>query len=71
MKVEKGGLSGSRVMDPNDDKKEIGKITIASFSQLVDTAEKRLFRLRDTLKGRYDDTPGMDLFKRMQGELGI
>lgn len=71
VKVEKGGLSGSRVMDPNDDKKEIGKITIASFSQLVDTAEQRLFRLRDTLKDRYDDIPGMDLFKRTQGELGI
>jgi hypothetical protein len=71
MKVEKGGLSGSRVMDPNDDKKEIGKITIASFSQLVDTAEQRLFRLRDALKDRYDDISGMDLFKRTQGELGI
>jgi len=71
MKVEKGGISGSKVMDPNDDKKEIGRITIASFSQLVDTAEQRLFRLRDTLKDRYDDVPGMDLFKRMQSELGI
>ena len=71
MKVEKGGLSGSRVTDPNDDKKEIGKITITSFSQLVDTAEQRLFRLRDTLKDRYDDIPGMDLFNRTQGELGI
>lgn len=71
VKVEKGGLSGSRVMDPNDDKKEIGKITIASFSQLVDTAEQRLFRLRDTLKDRYDDIPGMDLFKRTQGELSL
>ena len=71
MKVEKGGLSGSRVMDPNDDKKEIGKITITSFAQLVDTAEQRLFRLRDALKDRYDDISGMDLFKRTQGELGI
>jgi hypothetical protein len=71
MKVEKGGLSGSRVMDPNDDKKEIGKITIVSFSQLIDTAEQRLFRLRDALKDRYDDISGMDLFKRTQGELGI
>ena len=58
-------------MDPNDDKKEIGKITIASFAQLVDTAEQLLFRLRDSLKDRYDDIPGMDLFKRTQGEFGI
>jgi len=55
MKVEKGGISGSKVTDPNDNNKEIGKITITSFSQLVDTAEKRLFRLRDSLKERYDD----------------
>lgn len=71
MKVEKGGLSGSRVTDPKYDKKEIGKITIASFSQIVDTAEQRLFRLRDALKDRYDDIPGMDLFKRTQGDLGL
>jgi len=64
MKVEKGGLSGSKVMDSNDDKKEIGKITVATFSQLVDTAERRLFRLRETLNDRYDDVPGMDLFRR-------
>lgn len=64
MKVERGGLSGSRVMDSNDDKKEIGKITIATFSQLVDTAEQRLFRLRKTLSERYDDIPGLDLFQR-------
>jgi hypothetical protein len=64
MKIEKGGLSGSRVMDSNDDKKEIGKITIATFSQLVDTAEHRLFRLRETLSDRYDDIPGMYLFQK-------
>lgn len=46
MKVEKGGLSGSRVTDPNDDKKEIGKISIVSFAQLVDTAEKRSQEIR-------------------------
>lgn len=64
MRVERGGLSGSRVMDSNDDKKEIGKITVATFSQLVDTAEQRLFRLSKTLSERYDDIPGMDLFRR-------
>ncbi len=59
MKIERGGLSGSKVLDPNDSKKEIGKITITSFAQLVDTAEQRLFRLRASLNGRYDDIPGM------------
>lgn len=71
MRVEKGGLSGLTATDPNDGKKEIGKITVASFAQIVDTAEQRLFRLRDTLKDRYDDIPGMDLFKRTQVDLGI
>ncbi len=71
MKVEKGGLSGSRVTDPNDDKKEIGRITITTFSQLVDTAEQRLFRLREALRDRYDDVPALDLSRRIQGELSI
>jgi len=64
MNVEKTGLSAARVMDANDDKREIGRINIATFSQLVDTAEQRLFRLRDALKDRYDDVPGMNLFRR-------
>jgi hypothetical protein len=64
MKIEKGGLSGSRVMDSNDDKKEIGKITVTTYSQLVDTAEQRLFKLRKTLDERYDDIPGIDLYRR-------
>lgn len=71
MKVEKGGLSGSKVMDPTNDRKEIGRIAIASFAQLVDTAEQRLFRLRDRLRERYDDIPGMELFNHTQDELGI
>jgi Histidine kinase-, DNA gyrase B-, and HSP90-like ATPase len=71
MSIEKGGLSGNKIMDQNDRNWERGKIVITSFSQLVDTAEKRLFRLRDSLKDRYDDIPGMDLFQRTQGELNI
>jgi hypothetical protein len=71
MKVEKGGLSGSRVTEPNDDKKDIGRITITTFSQLVDTAEQRLFRLREALKDRYDDVPGLDLSRRIQGDLYV
>lgn len=68
MKVEKGGLSGSKVLDPSDDKREIGKIVISTFAQLVDTAEKRLFLLREVLRERYDDVPGMDLFERSTQE---
>jgi hypothetical protein len=71
MKVEKGGLSGSKVFDPNNSNKEIGRVSIVSFAQLVDTAEKRLFHLRDVLKDRYDDIPGMDLFAKTQMNLNI
>ncbi|MFD2871970.1 ATP-binding protein [Mucilaginibacter ximonensis] len=48
----------------NDNNVELGKIRITTFSQLVDTAEKRLFGLRQKLNERYDDIPGMDLFNQ-------
>jgi hypothetical protein len=45
---------------------EAGKVFVSTFSQLVDTAEKRLFRLRQKLASMYDDVPGMDLYKQAQ-----
>jgi len=45
----------------NENNVELGKVRITTFSQLVDTAEKRLFGLRQKLNERYDDVPGMDL----------
>lgn len=48
----------------NDNNVELGKIRITTFSQLVDTAEKRLFGLRKKLSDRYDDMPGMDLYRQ-------
>ena len=41
-----------------------GKIFVATFSQLVDTAEKRLFGLRQKLASMYDDVPGMELYNQ-------
>jgi len=41
-----------------------GRVHTCTFSQLVDTAEKRLFGLREKLRERYDDIPGMTLFNR-------
>ena len=38
---------------------ERGRISICTFDQLVATAEKRLFGLRNKLSERYDDIPGM------------
>jgi len=45
---------------------EVGKVFVSTFSQLVDTAEKRLFGLRRKLTSMYDDVPGMDLYKQVQ-----
>jgi len=39
-----------------------GKVTAVTFSQLVDTAEKRMFGLRQKLCSMYDDIPGIDLY---------
>jgi hypothetical protein len=41
-----------------------GRIFVADFSQLVDTAEKRMFGLRDKLSSMYDDIPGMELYRQ-------
>lgn len=43
---------------------EVGKVRVCLFSQIVDTAEKRLFGLRKRLNERYDDVPGMELYKQ-------
>lgn len=55
----------------NDNSVEMGKIRITTFGQLVDTAEKRLFGLRQKLSDRYDDVPGMDLFRQQAKQLKV
>lgn len=50
--------------------KENGKVQICLFSQIVDSAEARLFNLRKRLNERYDDIPGMELYQR-QAKLAI
>ena len=42
-----------------------GIIRPVTFSQLVDTANRRLFKLRETLRCRYEDVPGIDLAQRV------
>jgi hypothetical protein len=39
----------------NSNNVEMGKIRVSTFAQLVDTAEKRLFGLREKLNDRYED----------------
>jgi hypothetical protein len=55
----------------NNNSVEMGKIRITTFVQLVDTAEKRLFGLRQKLSDRYDDIPGMELFRQQAEQLNI
>jgi hypothetical protein len=43
---------------------EAGKVFVSTFSQLVDTAERRLFGLRKKLASMYDDVPGMELYNQ-------
>jgi hypothetical protein len=43
---------------------EQGKIRVTTYGQLVDTAQKRLFGLRQKLADRYEEVPGMELFQR-------
>lgn len=55
----------------NENKVEMGKVRITTFGQLVDTAERRLFGLRQKLSERYDDIPGMELFKQQATQLKV
>lgn len=43
---------------------EAGKVFVSTFSQIVDTAERRLFGLRQKLASMYDDVPGMELYNQ-------
>lgn len=49
-----------------NDEKEVGKVQICLFSQIVDSAEKRLFDLRKHLNERYADVPGIELAGRQE-----
>lgn len=48
---------------PNDNG-PAARIFVTTFSQLVDTAEKRMFGLRDKLSSIYEDVPGMELYRQ-------
>lgn len=54
----------------NEHKVEIGKVQICLFSQIVDSAERRLFNLRSRLNERYSNVPGMELYHK-QSKLAI
>ncbi len=55
----------------NENSVEMGKIRVTLFSQLVDTANRRLFQLRKKLGGKYDDVLGMDLFATQEAQVKL
>ena len=54
----------ANVTTVKDDEVVLGTLYTTTYSQLVDTAEKRMFGLRKLLADRYDDVPGMDLYNQ-------
>ena len=49
-------------------KPEFGHVEACTFDQLIHTAERRLFRLRDKLKSRYENIPTLDLVNQVLAE---
>ncbi len=43
-----------------------GILYVTTYDQLVDTAERRMFGLRQKIASRYDDIPGMDLYAQFK-----
>lgn len=45
-----------------------GTVIPVTFSQLIRTADQRLFKLRDRISDRYKNIPGMELVKKILGQ---
>ncbi|MDD4126526.1 MAG: ATP-binding protein [Methanomicrobium sp.] len=45
----------------NSNNVKVGTVTVTTYSQLIDTASKRLFKLREYLEERYEDISGQEL----------
>lgn len=57
-------LRQSRSMKIENDNGPAARIFVTTFSQLVDTAEKRMFGLRNKLSSMYEEVPGMELYRQ-------
>lgn len=44
----------------------LGTLYVTTYSQLVDTAQRRMFGLRNVLAERYEDVSGMDLYNEVK-----
>lgn len=49
----------------NSNDVKVGTVTVTTYSQLIDTATKRLFKLREYLEERYEDISGQELAVRI------
>jgi hypothetical protein len=47
---------------------EFGRVEACTFDQIIRTAERRLFRLRDNLKSHYEDIPTLELVRQVLAE---
>ena len=64
-----GDSCDSNVSDSMIVKGNKGVLYTTTYSQLVDTAERRMFGLRKILTKRYEDVPGMELYSQIQTTL--
>ena len=53
--------------DSEDDKNVIGTVRATTYSTLIDTAQRRLFRLRGSLENRFG---GFDQYSEIEEILG-
>lgn len=56
----------SNSYDVKENEAVLGTLHVVTYSQLVDTAERRMFGLRKVLADRYDDVPGMELYNQVR-----
>ena len=67
-----GFVVGDTIADNIEHNLKIGDngiLHITTYSQLVDTAELRMFGLRKVIADRYEDVPGMDLYEQVKPTL--
>lgn len=56
----------SNSYDLKEKEMTLGTLHVVTYAQLVDTAERRMFGLRQVLADRYDDVPGMELYNQVK-----
>ena len=56
----------SNSYDVKDNGIILGTLHVVTYAQLVDTAERRMFGLRQVIANRYDDVPGMELYNQVK-----